>query len=80
LSCCLIAREVFEAVERPWFQFRVRADGHQTGEDVFFCERAAKAGFKPLAHPGVLCSHRRRVDLRSIRNQLESASSACSER
>ena len=70
LSCCLIAREVFERVPEPWFKFEVRPDGNQTGEDIWFCERAAEVGIRPLAHPGVLCGHRRRVDVSTVRTQM----------
>lgn len=41
----LIARRVFEAVPSPWFSTPWDEDQH-VSEDVFFCSRAAKAGFQ----------------------------------
>ncbi len=57
------SREVFDLIEQPWFKFEVRADGNQTGEDIYFFERCAKVGIRPLAMPQVLCAHHRVVDL-----------------
>ena len=33
-------------------------------------KRAAEVGIRPLAHPGVLCGHRRRVDVSTVRTQI----------
>lgn len=43
----LIARRVFEALESPWFSTPWDRESRQhVSEDVFFCARAAKAGFQ----------------------------------
>lgn len=49
LGLALIHREVFEAMERPWFNipYIPESDGHW-GEDVWFCNQARKAGFDTL--------------------------------
>lgn len=45
----LVKREVFEAIERPWFAFvdRIESDiVRHMSEDVFFTRRATEAGYK----------------------------------
>ena len=54
----LIKREVFEAIEPPYFSFGEKTpSGETVGEDVYFCVKAREAGFKvwcrtdlPYAH------------------------------
>lgn len=66
LGCCLIAREVFQRIQYPWFRFVERPDGRQTGEDIYFFEKCADAGIRPLVLPRMLCSHYRTADLLSL--------------
>jgi hypothetical protein len=66
LGCCLIAREVLERLDEPWFRFISRPDGHQTGEDIYFFEKCAEIGIRPIALPQVLCSHHRTVELLGV--------------
>jgi len=40
-----IKRKVFEVLEEPWFR-TMRENGGECGEEISFCERARKAGFK----------------------------------
>lgn len=63
MGCCLIKREVFYRISSPWFQFVPREDGHQTGEDIYFFEKCALEGIRPLVIPQILCSHHKTVDL-----------------
>jgi len=43
----LIKRKVLESIEPPYFSFSERTpEGKQVGEDVYFCIKARKAGFK----------------------------------
>ena len=65
MGCTLIAREVFEALEPPWFETTTArltaADGvpvlwHQT-EDVFFLKKAKAAGYQPVVDTGLFCFH-----------------------
>lgn len=51
-ACTMIKREVFEGMERPWF-FPLP----NMGEDLAFCVKARKAGFKVWTHFGVDCGH-----------------------
>ena len=72
LGCCLIAREVFERIEFPWFKFVARPDGHQTGEDIYFFEKCAEAGIRPYVLPQILCSHHRTVELLGLYRKYHS--------
>ena len=57
MGCCLIERQVFEQLEDPWFKFVLHGGGKRTGEDVYFFQSAAKAGFKVVCDTSVRCSH-----------------------
>jgi hypothetical protein len=41
----LIRREVFEALESPWFEVGFDANGRNISEDIIFCQRAREAGY-----------------------------------
>ncbi len=41
-----------------------------TGEDIYFFERRAEVGIRPLALPQLLCSHHRAVDLLGLYREL----------
>ena len=66
MGCCLIARPVLEQMEFPWFKFRQKPDCMITGEDIYFFEKAAELGFKPLVIPKIQCSHFKTVDLLDV--------------
>lgn len=51
-ACCVIRRDVFEKTERPWF-----APYYYAGEDVSFCIRVRKAGFKIFVDPSLMVGH-----------------------
>ncbi len=72
MGCCLIAREVFEQLKGPWYKFVQRDDMHQTGEDIFFFERCAQIGIRPVVVPQVLCKHHRNIDLLSMFQEFRS--------
>jgi len=73
MGCTLIRREVFDAIEPPWFTTtideRIETDGqveHFTStEDAAFCERAAAAGFQPMVDTGVFAFHWHQAELRA---------------
>lgn len=54
-GCMLIRTEVFDKIPEPWFKTLDFPD--KMTEDVWFCLAVRKAGFKILAHGGVLCGH-----------------------
>lgn len=69
-ACLLVERNVLETMGWPWFQ---RCEGHPSGGlqvgcsgDVFFCEKAGKAGLQIWAHPAVKCSHWKKIDLLAL--------------
>lgn len=68
----MVRNEVFEKLEKPWFKKLDSVaeieqygdlfphEGMQHGKisvDIFFCQKLAKAGFKAMAHGGVLPIH-----------------------
>lgn len=56
----LIKRQVFEKIQEkeglPFFQLMDARD-IPVGEDVYFCEKAGKAGFKIFVNTGLICGH-----------------------
>jgi hypothetical protein len=63
-GCMMIRTEVFRHLEKPYFKTveeYVEVDGHlgcqKMTDDIYFCQKVRKAGFKILAHGGVLCGH-----------------------
>lgn len=57
LGCALISTDVFKKLPKPWFHWDERPSGHHTGEDIWFCEAAKKAGYKIVADGRVKCKH-----------------------
>jgi hypothetical protein len=56
----LVKRGVFERIERPWFQTTIIEENGEigfVGEDMYFCWKARKAGFKIFVDPTVKVNH-----------------------
>jgi len=53
----LIRREVFEALPKPWYSVAIQPNGNVKGEDVYFCEKARKAGIELLADVSLNIPH-----------------------
>jgi len=49
----LVHREVFEALDEPWF----KRDALKQGEDFFFFQNARRAGFELWVDRSVICGH-----------------------
>jgi hypothetical protein len=60
LGCVMYRREVFEALEAPWYEERVWPVA--CGSDLILGEKMAEAGIPLHAHFGVQCLHRKEVD------------------
>lgn len=54
-GCMLVKAEVFDKLDAPWFKTTDYPD--KMTEDVYFCLKLRDAGYKILAHGGVLCGH-----------------------
>jgi len=59
LGCVLIAREVFEAIEPPWFDLKEKNEKTQEGygSDMYFYTKVREAGFEVWVDPTVRCDH-----------------------
>lgn len=55
-GCMLIRTEVFDHIEKPWFQ-TIDCESAKITDDAWFCDRVRAAGFKILADANVLCRH-----------------------
>lgn len=62
-GCLLVKAEVFERLPEPWFK-TVSEPSPEPGvnrltmtDDMFFCQKLEEAGYRVLAHGGVLCEH-----------------------
>lgn len=64
-SCILMKRQVFEKMEWPWYEMQYTRDSKFTGDDFYFCHKAAKLGFETWVDRSIECIHRRIVDLTS---------------
>lgn len=60
-ACLLVKREVFLALEPPWFRFTEQLDDKnrwvRRGADVYFTKNATKAGFKLLVNTAYDIGH-----------------------
>lgn len=64
-GCMMIRREVFDALEFPWWQWPLELNEgriKETSDDVDFCKRAKAAGFTIAAHGNVFCGHKKEID------------------
>ncbi len=60
MSCCLVHRKVFEAINPPWFTVG-NWDEETRGEDFRFCDIVREAGFTIFAHYDVVCEHAKTI-------------------
>lgn len=75
MGCCLIRRDVFEAMQAvpewgndswTWFgrdAYVNKGKPYHYGEDICFCYRAAKIGFQTWGHSGLVIGHIKRQNL-----------------
>jgi len=55
-GCMLIKMSVFDKIPRPWFSHHKTSKGIE-GEDVWFCNKARKAGFNIWVDPTIPTQH-----------------------
>ncbi|MFO0944850.1 MAG: hypothetical protein U1D30_02720 [Planctomycetota bacterium] len=65
LACCLIQREVLEAMRPPLFSLTFREDHSEllVGEDAAFFNLARNAGYEIVVDPSAICDHFKEIDL-----------------
>ena len=57
-GCMLIDMQVFEKINKQWFFYEHDENGQiMTGEDMWFCERAAEAGYGIWCDPTIPVKH-----------------------
>ncbi len=65
-GCVMVKREVFEKMEWPYFKDVFAPGQRLVGEDVYFADKSAKAGFESWCVPEVQCEHNKAVPLLEI--------------
>lgn len=51
-GCVLTKVDVFRNIKKPWFKYSPKM-----GEDIYFCRKAQKAGYKIYLDTSILCGH-----------------------
>lgn len=69
-GCLFLKREVFEKLEKPYFEFKYKADSRTIveGEDIGFCKKLNALGIKFLVDYSMVCGHHKAVDLLDVNN------------
>lgn len=69
-GCMFIKREVFDVLEKPYFEFKFSKDMRavEEGEDLGFCLKTMAKGIKCLIDYSMACGHLKEVDLMAINN------------
>lgn len=69
-ACVLIHRDVFEALDPPYFRLLYDEDGVcNAGEDFTFFEKVRRVGFLVFVDTSLQCGHYKTTDIRGV-NQL----------
>ena len=57
-GCVLVKKEVFAAIDYPWFVYHQALDHtHTFSEDLDFCKKVRQKGFNLYADSSILCKH-----------------------
>lgn len=69
-GCLFIHREVLEKLERPYFEFKFHEVDREVreGEDLGFCRKVSKLGYKFFTDFSMTCRHQKNVDLMDVNN------------
>lgn len=65
-GCLLVARDVFDKVKWPWFQWVNNEDGSQVSEDIYFFRKCNENGLRITVEPTVICNHHKEINLTSL--------------
>lgn len=65
-GCVMVKREVFEEMEWPYFKDIFKPGGRAIGQDTYFADKSANAGFESWCIPEVRCNHNKAVPLLEI--------------
>lgn len=79
-GCLFIKREVFDKLERPYFEFKYDPITRQPieGEDIGFCLKMVKLGIKFFVDFSMVCKHyKNNIDLLEINNYAMSYAKKC---
>lgn len=71
-GCIFVKREIFEQMERPWFEFKYDEKTRKMtiGEDIGFCKKVNAMGHKFFIDYSMLCRHFKTVDLLDVNNYV----------
>lgn len=73
-ACMFVRREVFEGVEKPYFEFETNEDGTlNVSEDFSFCLKARDKGFSVKMHTGYSCGHVASMNLEKVMSNFNLA-------
>ncbi len=65
-GCVMVKRKVFEKMEWPYFKDVFVPGKRAVGQDTFFADKSAEAGFESWCVPSVQCEHNKAVPLLEI--------------
>lgn len=65
-GCVMVKRHVFEQMEWPYFKDVFVPGRRAVGQDTYFADKSAEAGFESWCIPSVQCEHNKAVPLLEI--------------
>ena len=85
MGCCLIDMTIFDEIDKPYFSYVKGSPNPMEyqgtiGEDVFFCERVLKAGYKIWVDSVIQCEHEDKANNLSYFHWNESGTGACRDK
>lgn len=71
-GCLFIKREVFEKLEKPYFEFKYERETMEMveGEDIGFCHKVRELGHRFFIDFSMVCHHFKRVNLLDVNNYV----------
>lgn len=69
-GCMFIKKEIFEVLERPYFEHKYNPESRQLteGEDLGFCMKLNKLGIRFFTDYSMVCRHYKEIDLLEMNN------------